>query len=141
MAQYIGIGLALALTAAGMAGCEKTQEKPAPAAAPKAPAAQTQAEIEAASQAAYDAEANKPPTDPVDAFVWRADLCMHLSGEIGGDGSEHDAQVQNTMGELDCSDGLVTDGRALKAAHASDPAAVAKIDAALKAWADYFGAS
>lgn len=137
MAKYIGIGLAmLALSAAGLTGCEKAQETPAPAPAP-APAASapTQAEIEAASQAVYDAEANKQPADPVDAFAWRADLCMHLGGEIGGDRSERDVQVQTQMQELKCGDEVVADGRALKAAHASDAAAVAKIDAALTAYA------
>lgn len=140
MSHRILIGLtALALTSASLAGCQKTEaDGPAPAVAP---AVQTQAQREAASQAAYDAGANTQPTDPVDAFVWRADLCMHLSGEIGGDQSEHDAQVQKTMGELDCSDDLVADGRALKAAHASDTTAVAKIDGALKAWTEYFGPS
>ena len=134
MAQSFEIGLAiLALSAAGLAGCGNKQEAPAAA---SAPAAQTDAEIEAANQTAYDAEANKPPTDPVDAFVWRADLCMHLGGEIGGDRSERDVQVQAQMEELKCGDEVVADGRALKASHASDPAAVAKIDAALMAWAD-----
>ena len=141
MARGIGIGLTLALTAAGLAGCGNKQEAPSRTAAPvaaSAPAAaeQTQAEIEAASQAAYDAEANKRPTEPVDAFVWRADLCLHLSEEIGGDRSERDVQVQAQMEELKCGDEVVADGRALKASHASDPTAVAKIDGALMAWAD-----
>ena len=140
MAQGIGIGLAmLALSAVGLTGCEKAQETPAPAPAPApatAASAPTQAEIEAANQAAYDAEASKPPTDPVDAFAWRADLCMHLGGEIGGDGSERDVQVQAQMEELKCGDDVVADGRALKSAHISDHAAVAKIDAALKAYAE-----
>jgi hypothetical protein len=130
MSRRVVIGLSvLALVGAGLAGCQKKDEAAAPA-----PAGQTQAEIEAASQAAYEADPNPKPSDPVDAFVWRADMCGHLSGEIGGDRSEHDVQVQKTMEELECGDDLVTDGQALKAAHASDPAAVAKIDAALKAW-------
>ena len=134
MAQSFEIGLAiLALSAAGLAGCGNNQEAPAAA---SAAAAQTDADIEAASQTAYDAEANKPPTDPVDAFVWRADLCMHLGGEIGGDRSARDVQVQARMEELKCGDEVVADGRALKASHASDPTAVAKIDGALMAWAD-----
>ncbi|HEX8470912.1 MAG TPA: hypothetical protein VF633_07360, partial [Brevundimonas sp.] len=117
---------------------QKAQEAPAPATAPAA-VAQTQAEIEAASQAAYDAEANTQPTDPVDAFIWRTDLCMHLSGEIGGDRSERDVQVQAQMEGLKCAD-VVADGRALKVANASNPAAVKNIEASLKAWTDYFGA-
>ena len=139
MTQCIGIGLALALSTAALAGCGKKQEDAPPApAAVTASVAQTQAEIEAASQAAYDAEANKRPTDPVDALVWRADRCGFLSGEIGGDRSEHDVQVQKTMDDLKCGDALVADGHTLKASHASDPAAVDKIDAALAAYAALF---
>lgn len=139
MARRIRIGLAvLALSAAGLAGCEKEAETPSVAAPAAAAQTQTQAEAEAASQAAYQAETNAKPRDPVDAFVWTVDLCSHLGGEIGGDGSAHDVEVQKTMTELNCGDDLVADGQALKVAHASDPAALAKIDAALKAYADAF---
>lgn len=135
MAQGIGIGLALALSAAALTGCKKAQqETPAPAAAAPAPAGQTQAEMEAASQAAYEAEADPKPTEPVAAWLWRADHCSYLGAEIGGDRSEHDVQVQKKMDELKCGDELIADGQALKAANASDADAVAKIDAALKAY-------
>jgi hypothetical protein len=137
MSHRTVVGLAvLTLSAAGLMGCQKKAEAPAAPAAAPAPAAQTQVDIEAASQAAYEADANPKPSDPVDAFVWRVDMCTHLSGEIGGDRSEHDVQVQKTMEELKCGDEIIADGQALKAAHASDPAAVAKIDAALKAWTE-----
>lgn len=138
MAQGIGIGLALALSAAAAAaltGCGKTrQETPAPAAAPAAPAEQTQAEMEAASQAAYEAEVDPKPTEPVAAWLWRADHCSYLGAEIGGDRSEHDVQVQKKMDELKCGEELIADGQALKAANASDADVVAKLDSALKAY-------
>jgi hypothetical protein len=139
MAYRIVIGLSvLAFAGAGLAGCQDKTGAPATAQTQAQAQAPTAAEIEAASQAAYQAGTNAKPRDPVEAFVWTVDLCSHLGGEIGGDGSAHDVQVQKTMTELDCGDGLVADGQALKVAHASDPAAVARIDAALKAYADAF---
>lgn len=120
----------IALTAMTLAACT-------PADAPKSEALQAEAPTaaalaaEAADQAAYDA-ANTPPTEPVANLAWRADLCSHLGGEIGGDGSERDQEIQAQMETMRCGDGLIAEGAALKAANAADPAVVARIDAALK---------
>ncbi len=75
---------------------------------------------------------NTPPTEPVANLAWRAELCSHLGGEIGGDGSERDREVQAQMETMRCGDGLIAEGAALKAANAADPAVVARIEAALK---------
>ncbi|WGM48150.1 hypothetical protein KOAAANKH_03046 [Brevundimonas sp. NIBR10] len=120
----------IALTAVAVAACT-------PADAPKSEALQAEAPTaaalaaEAADQAAYDA-ANTPPTEPVANLAWRAELCSHLGGEIGGDGSERDREVQAQMETMRCGDGLIAEGAALKAANAADPAVVARIEAALK---------
>jgi len=119
----------IALSVLALAGCE-------PAEAPKSEALKPDtapvAAAEAASQQAYDDAANTPPTEPVANLEWRADLCAHLGGEIGGDGSERDREVQARMETLKCGDDLAAEGAALKAANAADPAAIARIDAALK---------
>lgn len=120
----------IALTAVTLAACTPADAPKSEALQPEAPTAAALA-AEAADQAAYDA-ANTPPTEPVANLAWRADLCSHLGGEIGGDGSERDQEIQAQMETMRCGDGLIAEGAALKAANAADPAVVARIDAALK---------
>ena len=120
----------IALTAVTLAACTPADAPKSEALQAEAPTAATLA-AEAADQAAYDA-ANTPPTEPVANLAWRAEHCSHLGGEIGGDGSERDRQVQAQMETMRCGDGLIAEGAALKAANAADPAVVARIEAALK---------
>ncbi|MBJ7484309.1 hypothetical protein [Brevundimonas sp.] len=121
----------IALSLLAVTACTPADAPKSEALRPEAPSAAAEA-AEAASQQAYDEVANTPPTEPVANLAWRAELCSHLGGEIGGDGSERDREVQAQMETMRCGDGLIAEGAALKVANASDPAVVARIDAALK---------
>lgn len=122
----------IALSVLAVAACTPADAPKSEALQPDAPsAAAAEAAQAVADQAAYDA-ANTPPTEPVANLAWRAELCSHLGGEIGGDGSERDREVQAQMETMRCGEGLIAEGAALKVANASDPAVVARIDAALK---------
>lgn len=121
------------LTALTLVACQPAAEPAAPVEA-EAPAVD-------ADQAARDAvwtaledrylAVNVQPTDPIDAVEWREVRCNFLAGEIGGDNSAQDRAIQARMEELRCGDGVLEDARALKASHASDTAAAARLDALL----------
>ena len=121
----------IALTAVALAACTPADAPKSEALQPEAPTAASLA-AEAADQASYDAQANALPTEPVAAIEARAEACLHFGGEINGDGSERDREVQARMEELACGDTLSADAAALKIAKAGDAAAIARIDAAMK---------
>lgn len=121
----------LSLAALTLAACQPAAEPAAPAQpeAPAAPAAETPED--AARRALEDRylEINVEPTNPIDAVEWREVRCNFLAGEFGGDNSAQDRAINARMEELRCGDGVLEDARALKASHASDTAAVARLDA------------
>lgn len=129
MFRIITMGLA-ALT---LAACQPAAEPPAPVEAEAPAASQAETPEDAAWRALEDRylAMNVQPTNPIDAVEWREVRCNFLAGEIGGDNSAQDRAVQARMGELECGDGVLEDARALKASHASDTAAVARLDALL----------
>lgn len=121
------------LTALTLVACQPAAEPAAPveAEAPAAPTAETPEDaVWLALENRYLA-VNVQPTNPIDAVEWREVRCNFLAGEIGGDNSAQDRAVQARMEELRCGDGVLEDARALKASHASDTAAVARLDALL----------
>lgn len=129
MFRIITTGVA-ALT---LAACQPAAEPAAPANAEPPAAPQAETPEDAAWRALEDRylAVNVEPTNPIDAVEWREVRCNFLAGEIGGDNSAQDRAVQARMEELRCGDAVLEDARALKASHASDTAAVARLDALL----------
>ncbi|WGM30974.1 hypothetical protein [Brevundimonas sp. NIBR11] len=121
--------IAIGFTAVVLAACQPAAESTAPTEAAPAVAAD-----QAAQDAVWAALEEKylgmetMPADPIDALEWREVHCNFLAGEIGGD-PEQDRAVNARIDEL-CSQQLET-ARALKAARATDTAAVARLDAFL----------
>ena len=129
MFRIITTGLA-ALT---LAACQPAAEPAAPANAEPPAAPQAETPEDAAWRALEDRylAMNVEPADPIDAVEWREVRCNFLAGEIGGDRSAQDRAIQARMEELRCGDGVLEDARALRASHASDTAAVARLDTLL----------
>lgn len=129
MFRIITTGVA-ALT---LAACQPAAEPAAPANAEGPAAPQVETPEDAAWRALEDRylAMNVQPTNLIDAVEWREVRCNFLAGEIGGDNSAQDRAVQARMEELRCGDAVLEDARALKASHASDTAAVARLDALL----------
>lgn len=129
MFRIITMGVA-ALT---VAACQPAVEPAAPA----EPATPAVAADPTAQDAAWLALENRylainvEPTNPIDAVEWREVRCNFLAGEFGGDDSAQDRAINARMDELRCGDGVLEDARALKASHASDTAAIARLDALL----------
>ena len=84
----------LGLTVLALAACKPVAEPAAPAepAGPAAPAPAAVSAADAAWQAEVDRNlsVNVPPSDPVDAVIWRAVRCEFLGGEFSGDNSAQD---------------------------------------------------
>lgn len=125
--------IVLGLAALALAACQPAAGSTAPAkSAPPAATAQQSGDdaVWAALEDRY-LPTNVQPVDPVDAVEWPEVRCNFLAGEIGGDDSAQDRAVQARMAELRCGDGVLDDARALKASHASDTSAIARLDALL----------
>ncbi|MDQ8030008.1 MAG: hypothetical protein REJ23_14880 [Brevundimonas sp.] len=72
------------------------------------------------------------PEQRLAAFEARAEMCAHWGGEYDYD-AERAAQIRAGLREGRC-DALDEDAAALKAAYRSNPAALARIDAAMAAF-------
>ncbi|MGV3578357.1 hypothetical protein [Brevundimonas sp.] len=125
--------ITMSLAALTLAACQPAAE-PAAATQPEAPAAPAAETPEDAALRALEdryLEINVEPTNPIDAVEWREVRCNFLAGEFGGDNSAQDRAINARMEELRCGDGVLEDARALKASHALDTAAIARLDAIL----------
>ncbi|MFC7379584.1 hypothetical protein [Brevundimonas sp. GCM10030266] len=77
--------------------------------------------------------ASLPDPEPrLAAFEARAEMCAHWGGEYDYD-AERAAQIRAALSKGRC-DALDDDAGALKAAYRSDPAALARIEAAMAAF-------
>jgi hypothetical protein len=125
------IAAVAALAACTPAETETASATDATTPAAAEPAAETSAD--ASWQAVQDRyrSMETAPADPLEALEWRAVGCGHLSGEIGGDGSERDQALNAQMEDMRCGDELVADARAMRDGQTADPAAVARLDAVL----------
>ncbi|WGM30973.1 hypothetical protein [Brevundimonas sp. NIBR11] len=126
---------AFSLAALALAACKPVAEPAVPAEPTPSPSAVTSAAVDpwTAQQDRYLAM-NVPPSDPVDAMMWRGVRCDFLGSEIGGDNSAQDREIQVRMGELRCGDELLAEARELRRTLAGDPSAVARLDALIARW-------
>lgn len=71
------------------------------------------------------------PTDPLEALEYRAVICAHLSGEIGGEAPEREQYLNAQIDKYRCEDALVAEVRAMRDARSDEPAAVSRLETIL----------
>lgn len=125
MFRIIIVGLAALMLAA----CQPPAEPAAPAEEAATPAVATDQAAQDAVWAALEEKylgMESPPSDPIDALEWSEVHCNFVAGELSGD-PEQDRAINAWIDET-CANQL-DKARTLRTSHASDPAALARIDA------------